>query len=90
MGKHTHGHTPGMGPLAGKDSITVPAGWCAPSELLYKLPEPSFSDAEFWRSITDDLIDMHERCKHCGAGPDADGDHSCPCPHTDADCPDHP
>lgn len=29
-------------------------------------------------------------CRHCGKQPDADGDHSCPCPYTDADCPDHP
>jgi hypothetical protein len=25
-------------------------------------------------------------CDHCGALPDADGDHTCPCPHTDAEC----
>lgn len=30
------------------------------------------------------------RCHHCGSGPDPDGDHSCPCPHRDEDCPDHP
>lgn len=29
-------------------------------------------------------------CRHCGKYPEADGDHSCPCPHTDAECPDHP
>lgn len=29
-------------------------------------------------------------CAHCGAPPEADGDHSCPCPHRDEDCPDHP
>jgi hypothetical protein len=28
-------------------------------------------------------------CHHCGSPPDADGDHSCPCPHRDEDCPDH-
>lgn len=29
-------------------------------------------------------------CHHCGALPDADGDHSCPCPNSDEDCTDHP
>lgn len=29
-------------------------------------------------------------CRHCGALPEADGDHSCPCPHSDQNCPDHP
>jgi hypothetical protein len=30
-------------------------------------------------------------CSHCGRlGSDPDGDHSCPCPHPDATCPDHP
>jgi len=29
-------------------------------------------------------------CRHCGKPPDADGDHSCPCPYRDDDCPDHP
>ena len=29
-------------------------------------------------------------CAHCGRLPDADGDHSCPCPYSDAECPDHP
>jgi len=29
------------------------------------------------------------RCHHCGKLPDADGDHSCPCPYPDDECPDH-
>lgn len=28
-------------------------------------------------------------CWHCGADSDPDGDHSCPCPHHDNDCPWH-
>lgn len=28
-------------------------------------------------------------CWHCGSPPDADGDHSCPCPYRDEECPDH-
>lgn len=28
-------------------------------------------------------------CHHCGSPPDADGDHSCPCPYRDEECPDH-
>lgn len=28
-------------------------------------------------------------CRHCGALPDADGDHTCPCPNPDDDCPTH-
>lgn len=31
-----------------------------------------------------------EGCRHCGQTSDPDGDHSCPCPHSDEDCPDHP
>lgn len=27
-----------------------------------------------------------ELCRHCGAPPEADGDHSCPCPYSDEDC----
>lgn len=33
---------------------------------------------------------IESRCRHCGQGPEVDGDHSCPCPYPDADCPDHP
>lgn len=29
-------------------------------------------------------------CRHCGKPPEDDGDHSCPCPYRDDDCPDHP
>ena len=29
-------------------------------------------------------------CRHCGKPPEADGDHSCPCPYRDDECPDHP
>jgi len=29
-------------------------------------------------------------CRHCGSPPESDGDHSCPCPYRDDDCPDHP
>lgn len=29
-------------------------------------------------------------CRHCGKPPEADGDHSCTCPHPDDFCPDHP
>lgn len=29
-------------------------------------------------------------CHHCGALPDVDGDHTCPCPNTDAECREHP
>ena len=29
-------------------------------------------------------------CRHCGSLPEADGDHSCPCPYRDDECPDHP
>lgn len=29
-------------------------------------------------------------CRHCGKPPEADGDHSCPCPYTDDECKDHP
>lgn len=28
-------------------------------------------------------------CHHCGSGPDADGDHSCPCPNSDTECLEH-
>jgi hypothetical protein len=28
-------------------------------------------------------------CHHCGRLPEADGDHSCTCPHPDETCPDH-
>lgn len=31
-----------------------------------------------------------DTCRHCGKLPEADGDHSCPCPYRDDDCPDHP
>lgn len=34
------------------------------------------------------MID-EDRCYHCGKLPDADGDHSCPCPYSDEDCPNH-
>lgn len=30
------------------------------------------------------------RCHHCGQPDEVDGDHSCPCPHTDDECRDHP
>ena len=30
------------------------------------------------------------RCRHCGKPPEADGDHTCPCPNPDDFCPDHP
>lgn len=30
-----------------------------------------------------------DRCYHCGERDDADGDHTCSCPYSDADCPDH-
>jgi len=29
-------------------------------------------------------------CRHCGKLPEADGDHSCPCPKSDEDCTEHP
>lgn len=29
-------------------------------------------------------------CRHCGKPPEADGDHPCPCPYRDDNCPDHP
>lgn len=29
-------------------------------------------------------------CHHCAKAPELDGDHSCPCPYTDAECPNHP
>lgn len=28
-------------------------------------------------------------CHHCGKGPDADGDHSCPCPLSNSACLEH-
>lgn len=28
-------------------------------------------------------------CRHCGSGADPDGDHTCPCPYRDEDCPTH-
>lgn len=37
------------------------------------------------RIVWDD--ELH--CRHCGRAPDADGDHTCPCPHPDGLCPDH-
>lgn len=30
-----------------------------------------------------------DACRHCGALPEADGDHSCPCPYSDQECADH-
>jgi len=30
-----------------------------------------------------------DACYHCGRLPDADGDHSCPCPKRDGECPEH-
>lgn len=36
------------------------------------------------------LIDGPDACRHCGRLPEADGDHSCTCPYSDAECPDHP
>lgn len=38
---------------------------------------------------TEDWQDGH-RCRHCGYPPEPDGGHTCPCPYTDDDCPDHP
>jgi hypothetical protein len=29
-------------------------------------------------------------CNHCDKTPERDGDHTCPCPHRDEECPDHP
>jgi DNA-binding CsgD family transcriptional regulator len=29
-------------------------------------------------------------CRHCGEPPEADGDHTCECPYSDDNCPDHP
>ena len=29
------------------------------------------------------------RCRHCGKAPEADGDHTCRCPQTDAECTEH-
>jgi len=29
-------------------------------------------------------------CRHCGDFGPRDGDHTCSCPFSDADCPDHP
>lgn len=34
-------------------------------------------------------VTVTEACRHCGRLPDADGDHSCPCPYPDHECPDH-
>lgn len=34
---------------------------------------------------------LGQPCRHCGRlGSDPDGDHTCPCPYSDADCPNHP
>jgi hypothetical protein len=32
---------------------------------------------------------VDDRCHHCARLPEADGDHSCTCPHPDETCPDH-
>lgn len=32
---------------------------------------------------------QQQACRHCGSLPDDDGDHSCPCPYRDGECPDH-
>jgi len=32
---------------------------------------------------------MSDSCRHCGKPPEADGDHSCPCPNPDGLCPEH-
>jgi hypothetical protein len=37
-----------------------------------------------------DTAENDARCRHCGKAPEADGDHSCPCPYTDAECKIHP
>lgn len=35
------------------------------------------------------FIERDVHCRHCGRLPDEDGDHSCPCPYRDEECPDH-
>jgi hypothetical protein len=35
------------------------------------------------------FIELDLLCHHCGLPPEADGDHSCPCPNRDEECPDH-
>ncbi len=32
---------------------------------------------------------MTDTCYHCGKEPEADGDHTCPCPYPDGLCPVH-
>lgn len=35
------------------------------------------------------FIERDVPCRHCGALPDEDGDHSCPCPNRDEECREH-
>lgn len=35
------------------------------------------------------FIERDVPCRHCGALAEEDGDHSCPCPYRDEECPDH-
>lgn len=48
-------------------------------------------DGDYWHdcAVVRRALNL-DRCRHCGKPPEADGDHSCPCPHRDDDCPDHP
>lgn len=35
------------------------------------------------------FIERDVHCIHCGRLADEDGDHTCPCPNRDGECPDH-
>ena len=55
----------------------------------YTWPAPE-QHLPWWYAAADAVIAAYEStCRHCGRGPDADADHSCPCPYTDAECPGH-
>jgi hypothetical protein len=62
--------------------------------LLAEMYERHANQAEAWSSDYRDqqarcLRRARDRCHHCGALPDPDGDHTCPCPHRDDECAEH-
>lgn len=65
----------------------------------FVVPVATYSKSAWTRWVFDRIasIELHETCEsfqtpdpdaciHCGAHPEADGDHSCPCPARDGEC----
>lgn len=72
--------------LHGGGPCLNPAQGCEP---VWFTTEPPAACLAAPRDQTEDGLTDDQHCYHCGKPPEADGDHTCPCPFSDTECLEH-